>query len=124
MKIGNIIRLYERYVMIVNNNKTKEVHFCSHTLYQVTYIFTHPISKNIDQLRSIELYREIKLMKGKSLRKHSLYEKMAASVLLKLFISSYEKLICVCNKYVYTTVKSADYRRFQQSRFPLVFEHV
>ena len=30
----------------------------------------------------------IKLMKGKVLRKHSLHEKTAASVLLKLFISS------------------------------------
>jgi len=35
--------------------------------------------------------REIKkLMKGKALRKHSLHEKTAASVLLKLFISSNE----------------------------------
>jgi len=31
-----------------------------------------------------------KLMKGKALRKHSLHEKTAASVLLKLFISGYE----------------------------------
>jgi len=31
-----------------------------------------------------------KLMKGKALRKHSLHEKTAASVLLKLFISSNE----------------------------------
>jgi len=30
---------------------------------------------------------KIKLMKGKALRKHSLHEKTAASVLLKLFIS-------------------------------------
>ena len=30
----------------------------------------------------------IKLMKGKALRKHSLHEKTAASVLLKPFISS------------------------------------
>jgi len=29
----------------------------------------------------------VKLMKGKALRKHSLHEKTAASVLLKLFIS-------------------------------------
>ena len=29
-----------------------------------------------------------RLMKGKALRKHSLHEKTAASVLLKLFISS------------------------------------
>jgi len=32
----------------------------------------------------------IKLMKGKALRKHSLHEKTAASVLLKLFISGNE----------------------------------
>jgi len=31
-----------------------------------------------------------KLMKGKALRKHSLHKKTAASVLLKLFISSNE----------------------------------
>ena len=31
-----------------------------------------------------------KLIKGKALRKHSLHEKTAASVLLKLFISSNE----------------------------------
>jgi len=31
-----------------------------------------------------------KLMKGKALRKHSLHEKTAASVLLKLFISGNE----------------------------------
>jgi len=34
--------------------------------------------------------RYFKLMKGKALRKHSLHEKTAASVLLKLFISSNE----------------------------------
>jgi len=33
---------------------------------------------------------KIKLMKGKALRKHSLHEKTAASVLLKLFISGNE----------------------------------
>ena len=33
---------------------------------------------------------KLKLMKGKALRKHSLHEKTAASVLLKLFISSNE----------------------------------
>jgi len=43
---------------IVNNNKTKVVKFCLHTRYHVTCFFTHPISKNIDQLRSIELYRK------------------------------------------------------------------
>ena len=34
--------------------------------------------------------KDIELMKGKALRKHSLYEKTAASVLLKLFISGNE----------------------------------
>jgi len=34
--------------------------------------------------------RFIKLMKGKALRKHSLHEKTAASVFLKLFISGNE----------------------------------
>jgi len=34
--------------------------------------------------------RTIQLMKRKTLRKHGLYEKTAASVLLKLFISSNE----------------------------------
>jgi len=34
--------------------------------------------------------RKIKLMKRKALKKHSLHEKTAASVLLKLFISSNE----------------------------------
>jgi len=33
---------------------------------------------------------KFKLMKGNALRKHSLHEKTAASVLLKLFISSNE----------------------------------
>jgi len=38
----------------------------------------------------LETFSEIKLMKGKALRKHSLHEKTAASVLLKLFISGNE----------------------------------
>jgi len=37
-----------------------------------------------------EKFHISKLMKGKALRKHSLHEKTAASVLLKLFISSNE----------------------------------
>jgi len=36
------------------------------------------------------LYKLFKLMKGKALRKHSLREKIAASVLLNLLISSNE----------------------------------
>jgi len=39
-----------------------------------------------------EHYWKLKLMKKKALRKHSLHEKTAASVLLKLFISSNEKM--------------------------------
>jgi len=37
-----------------------------------------------------DIKKPTKLMKGKALRKHSLHEKTAASVLLKLFISSNE----------------------------------
>jgi len=40
--------------------------------------------------RSFETNGHNKLMKGKDLRKHSLHEKTAASVLLKLFISGNE----------------------------------
>jgi len=42
------------------------------------------------QLKFGMLIYNIKLMKGKALRKHSLHEKTAASVLLKLFISGNE----------------------------------
>ena len=38
----------------------------------------------------MDIIYDIKLMKGKTLRKHNLHEKTAASVLLKLFISSNE----------------------------------
>ena len=40
-------------------------------------------------------------MKGKSLRKHSLHEKIAASVLLKLFISSNPYMHYMVNAFVY-----------------------
>jgi len=42
--------------MTVNNNKSKVVQFCLHTRYHFIRIFTHPMSKNIDQLKSIEFY--------------------------------------------------------------------
>jgi len=42
------------------------------------------------QNSSFSSFINIKLMKGKALRKHSLHEKTAASVLLKLFISGNE----------------------------------
>ena len=42
-------------------------------------------------LRLLLLFeKQLKLMKGKALRKHGLHEKTAASVLLKLFISGNE----------------------------------
>ena len=44
----------------------------------------------VSQLRCLWSIMRIKLMKGKALRKHSLHEKTAASVLLKLFISGNE----------------------------------
>jgi len=40
-------------------------------------------------LKWIKLKGLIKLIKGKTLRKHSLHEKTAASVLLKMSISNY-----------------------------------
>jgi len=45
-----------------------------------------PVSSNFAK----RYWRKIKLMEENALRKHSLYEKTAASVLLKLFISSNE----------------------------------
>ena len=48
-----------------------------------------PLAPQSNALR-LEYQDNIKLMKGKALRKHSLHEKTAASVLLKLFISSNE----------------------------------
>jgi len=50
------------------------------------------VNENISGLSNFYVFvskrRKIKPMKGKALRKHSLHEKTAASVLLKLFISS------------------------------------
>jgi len=43
-----------------------------------------------ETLRSMIENIDRKLIKGKALRKHSLHEKTAASVLLKLFISGNE----------------------------------
>jgi len=42
------------------------------------------------QHRRLVTFCQCKLMKGKDLRKHIMHKKTAASVLLKLFISSYE----------------------------------
>jgi len=41
-------------------------------------------------LHAFFIFLNMKLMKGKALRKHSLHEKTAASVLLRLFISGNE----------------------------------
>jgi len=49
--------------------------------------------KSITLIKKEVFQNGIKLMKEKALRKHSLYEKTAASVLLKLFIMSYKEVI-------------------------------
>jgi len=54
-------------------------------IYKVCAFKRVNLNKNI-----CDYYNDIKLMKGKALRKHSLHEKTAASVLLKLFISGNE----------------------------------
>jgi len=48
------------------------------------------VSKISSCIRKVGNILYIKLMKGKALRKHSLHEKTAASVLLKLIISGNE----------------------------------
>jgi len=50
------------------------------------HIFTMTIIVQYNASNDCKLL--FKLMKGKALRKHSLHEKIAASVVLKLFISS------------------------------------
>jgi len=45
----------------------------------------------------VEVYIYNKLIKGKALRKHSLHEKTAASVLLKLFIGYQTCIIYLCH---------------------------
>jgi len=59
-----------------------KIKYAGQRLYDV---FLEWLGKSITQASC-----NIKLMKGKALRKHSLHEKTAASVLLKLFISGYE----------------------------------
>ena len=58
-----------------------------------TAILTSPSPENV-RIPSSQIEQNnkqnIKLMKAKALRKHSLHEKTAASVLLKLFISGNE----------------------------------
>ena len=59
---AGLIRLDVRYVINCKQYQNEISSFCLHTRYHVTCICTHPISKNIDQLRSIELYRETYLL--------------------------------------------------------------
>ena len=64
-----------------------QVHMLTHNtgaLINVDFIFLFMWTPEVFNL----IY--IKLIKGKALRKHSLHEKTAASVLLKLFISGNE----------------------------------
>jgi len=53
---AGIIGFLVRNVIIVNNNKPKVVLFFF--THPISLHVTHPISKNIDQLKSIEFYRE------------------------------------------------------------------
>jgi len=45
---------------------------------------------HVEHHDATDIKKQTKLMKGKAPKKHSLHEKTAASVLLKLFISSNE----------------------------------
>jgi len=67
-------------------------------------------------------------MKGKALRKHSLHEKTAASVLLKLFISGNEWClktnVHVCTKLVHILTESYDKYYSQKSDIVSLFVHV
>jgi len=51
-------------------------------------------------------------MKGKALRKQSLHEKTAASVLLKLFISSNEWCVCLCVFPIYLVSRVLNHHKF------------
>jgi len=51
-------RVILRDVKIVKSNKTKVAQLCLHIRYRFIGNVTHPISNNVYQLRSIELYIE------------------------------------------------------------------
>jgi len=53
-------------------------------------IFTYFTERAKKEIILEEIDKAINLMKGKAVRKYSLHEKTAASVLLKMFISSNE----------------------------------
>jgi len=57
MKMRDLLDFIGVTSLIVNNNKTKVVHFCLHT-HDTYHVHLYTISESIDQLRSIELYRE------------------------------------------------------------------
>jgi len=61
--------------------------FLYNTIIIIPVELTHGLVTEFLQVKLL-LTINNKLMKGKALRKHSLHEKTAASVLLKLFISS------------------------------------
>jgi len=63
------------------------LHYFSTLLRSKMYLLKESHLQVQHELRSMTCF---KLMKGKALRKHSLHEKTAASVLLKLFISGNE----------------------------------
>ena len=65
------------YVSNINMHVHPNLHCCN----TKTLVNKHDLFEHVGK---------IKLMKGKALRKHSLHEKTAASVLLKLFISGNE----------------------------------
>jgi len=66
---------------------------CSWSLFSQSEKKEGPLESDVawenDSLDLIEA-DHFKLMKGKAIRKHSLHEKTAASVLLKLFVSGNE----------------------------------
>jgi len=74
--LGNMSQTQTMYILLGNMSQTQTMYIllCNMSQTQTMYI----------------LLGNIKLMKGKALRKHSLHEKTAASVLLKLFISGNE----------------------------------
>jgi len=88
-----------------SSNETVEIRILviiSTVCLQIEHKRSQPVSRTLSTKSNSLVYQyvcnlymtvanlSIKLMKGKPLRKHSLQEKTAASVLLKLFISSNE----------------------------------
>ena len=114
---GTLDRVYKRYVLfsyfyrfifliiflhrqvyeqnsIAHMYCTRHRHYRSFQQWWMTYLATESVADLHVAQRPERHYgtpiHTIKLMKGKALRKHSLHEKIAASVLLKLFISGNE----------------------------------